>query len=98
MDLEKNELIDLINDEINYNQEIEDKRIYKCFIKCLIKTTFDLNSKFDVIENINNSSSIKMALDMFCNVFWIILMYSNNLKLTIFLSERSVLLFSEFII
>ena len=98
MNLEKNELIDLINDEINYTQEIDNKRIYKCFIKCLIKTIIDLNTKFEKIENIDNNSSIKMALDMFTNVFWIILMYSNNLKLTIFLSERSVLLFSEFII
>ena len=32
------------------------------------------------------------------NVFWTILLYSNNMTLTIFLAERSVLLFTEFIL
>ena len=32
------------------------------------------------------------------NVFWILLLYTNNLTLSIFLSERSILLFTEFVV
>ena len=37
-------------------------------------------------------------MDTIHNLFWIILNYSNNLKLTMFLCDRAILLFNEYIV
>ena len=98
MDLEKNELIDLINEEVTLKASFEPTKLFKCFSKCLVKTILDIYNKFKDLDNFDLHNSIILGTNMFHNVFWILMLYSNNIKLTIFLSERSVLLFTEFIL
>ena len=44
------------------------------------------------------TEEIVMGTKMFSHVFFVLLSYTNNLKLTIFLAERAILLYTEFII
>ena len=98
MNLDNNELINLINEEVNKNIDIDYLKLYKCFSKCLVKTIIDIYKKFKLLEDFDFINSLILGTNMFHNVFWILMLYSNNIKLTIFLSERSVLLFTEFIL
>jgi hypothetical protein len=89
------ELIDFINQE-KINKKVNGKKTLNYFSKCIIKSVIELNNKFKKIDNKTNS--IISGLNMIYNIFFIIIFYSNNIKLTIFLVERAVLLYSEFII
>ena len=44
------------------------------------------------------TEEIIMGAKMFSHVFFVLIGYTNNLKLTIFLAERAILLYTEFII
>ena len=57
----------------------------------------ELSGKFreNMIEVVDNTI---IGVNTFCHVFFVLLSYTNNLKLTIFLAERAVLLYTEFII
>jgi len=89
------ELIDFINQE-KINKKVNGKKIFNYFSKCIIKSIIELNNKFKKIENKTNS--IISGINMIYNIFFILIFYSNNIKLTIFLVERAVMLYSEFII
>jgi len=89
------ELIDFINQE-KINKKINGKKIFNYFSKCIIKSIIELNNKFKKIENKTNS--IISGINMIYNIFFILIFYSNNIKLTIFLVERAIMLYSEFII
>jgi hypothetical protein len=96
--LDKNtELIDFINHE-KCNDEINVKRAYIYFNTCCVKTILELSSKFNSHSQWTYMNEVVKGTKMFSHVFFILLSYTNNLKLTIFLSERAVLLFTEFII
>jgi len=96
--LDKNtELIDFINQE-KCNEEINVKRAYIYFNTCCVKTILELSSKFKSHSQWTYINEVIKGTKMFSHVFFILLSYTNNLKLTIFLSERAVLLFTEFII
>ena len=98
MNLNNTELINLINEEVNKNIDIDYLKLYKCFSKCLVKTVIDIYNKFKKLNDFDLINSLILGTNMFHNVFWILMTYSNNIKLTIFLSERSILLFTEFIL
>jgi hypothetical protein len=89
------ELIDFINQEKVF-KKINSKKIINIFNKCIIKSILELDIKFNSINN--KHKSIIACINMIYNVFIILILYSNNIKLTIFLVERSILLYSEFII
>ena len=97
MNLENNnDLIKFIENEKKQINTNSNEKIINIFYNCFIKTLIEINSKFKNIDNIKQN--VYMGSNIMFNVFWIILNYSNNLTLTIFLSERSILLYSEFII
>jgi|TARA_B110001469_G_scaffold20778_1_gene21586 hypothetical protein len=89
------ELIDFINQE-KINKNINCKKIISYFNKCIIKSINEFEIKFNKIENKHNS--IISGINMIYNIFFILIFYSNNIKLTVFLVERSILLYTEFII
>jgi hypothetical protein len=92
-----NELIDFINHE-KCNDEINIKKAYIYFNTCCVKTMLELSEKFKSHSQWTYINEVVKGTQMFSHVFFILLSYTNNLKLTIFLSERAVLLFTEFII
>ena len=97
MNLESDELINLINDE-SLKTKLDKEQVYKCFCKCLIKTIIDIHNKFKLLENFDIDNSFILGTNMFYNIFWMLIMHTNNIKLTIFFSVWAVLLFTEFVI
>lgn len=92
------ELINFINKEKTYNY-LNNPKIYSCFIKCFIKTLINIHTKLNEIININNiNTHVITGSNVMYHVFWIIINYTNNLSVTIFLSEKAVLLYTEFIL
>lgn len=93
----KRDLIEFINKEVDNKGTTDINRAYKLFCKCLSKSIVESYNKFIDLENIDVVESVKSCADLVFHVFWSLLSYTNNLRLTIFLSERAVLLYTEFI-
>lgn len=89
------ELIQFLNQE-KLNKKINIKKIYTFYNKCLIKSIIELKNKFSNIENKN--ICIENGINMIFYIFFILIFYTNNIRLTIFLLERSILFYTEFII
>lgn len=94
MELSNNqELLEFINKEkktlLNFNYH----KLFNCFTTCLLKTYICLNEKFP-----GEPKNVVAGCNVMYHVFWILVNYTYNLSTAIFLSERAVLLYSEFII
>jgi len=89
------ELQSFINKE-KLSKKINFKKIFRFFSICLKKSIFEMNNKFVQINN--KSESIISGINMIFHIYFILINYTNNIKLTIFLLERAILLFTEFII
>jgi hypothetical protein len=99
MNIDNNtDLMLFINQEKIENFKVSPKKVYIYFYKCLQKTIVELDSKFLELKDNERTECVINGTKMFFYVFYSLLTYSNNLKLTIFLSERALLLYSEFII
>ena len=97
MTLENNDLINLVNGEI-LNIKLDDVKVYRCFCKCLVMNIKEIYKKFKNIKNFELNKSIYLGSNMFFNIFWLLLNYTNNIKLSIFLAERAILLYTEFVL
>ena len=86
------ELMNFINSEKKLFMSFNYYKLYKCFATCLLKTFLCCVSKLE------NKSQVVACINMMYHVFWIIINYSKNLSTTIFISERSILLFNEFML
>jgi len=91
------DLIKLIENEKNPNQQIDPNRSFKFFCHCLIKSIVENYIKFYKFKNINLEEIIQTSIDLVYHIFWILISYTNNLRLTIFLLDRAILLNIEFI-
>ena len=89
------DLLEFINYECLETLQTPPKTVFNYFSKCCIKTINELSNKF---VNKEKDNCIINGSKMFFYVFFYLINYTNNLKLTIFLSERAILLYSEFII
>lgn len=99
MNIDNNtDLMLFINQEKIDVFKVAPKKVYIYFYKCLQKTIVELDSKFFDLKDNEKKDCVINGTKMFFYVFFTLLTYSNNLKLTIFLSERALLLYSEFII
>ena len=95
MNLENsNDLLLFINKEKLHFNNLNNYKIYSYFCKCFLKTIIEIDEKFKA----SNKNSTIIGSNVMFNVFWILLIYSNNLTLSIFLSERAILLFTEFVL
>ena len=96
MSKDKNiELIEFLNQE-KLQKKIHSKKIFTFYNKCLIKCIYNLYSKFENIDNKN--LCLLNGINMIYYIFYVLIFYTNNIKLTIFLLERSILFYTEFII
>jgi hypothetical protein len=99
MNIDNNtDLMLFINQEKIDTFKVSPKKVYIYFYKCLQKTIVELDSKFLELKENERRECVVNGTKMFFYVFYSLLTYSNNLKLTIFLAERALLLYSEFII
>ena len=83
-------------DKERLGKKVNYKKVFRYFSKCLRKSIIEMNIKFKDLSNINES--IISGINMIYHIYFILINYSNNIKLTIFLLERAVLLYTEFII
>ena len=96
MSKDKNiELKEFLNQE-KLQKKIHSKKIFTFYNKCLIKCIYNLYSKFENIDNKN--LCLLNGINMIYYIFYVLIFYTNNIKLTIFLLERSILFYTEFII
>lgn len=95
IDSNSGELISFIDKE-RLSKKVNYKKIFRYFSKCLRKSLIEMNIKFKDLSNINES--IISGINMIYHIYFILINYSNNIKLTIFLLERAILLYTEFII
>lgn len=85
------ELLEFINKKKCDSESVNTKKIFFIFLKILCNTLYSSFVKLDKV-----SCSISCS-DMIFSIFWIIFNYTYNLKLSMFLCERGVVLFVEYI-
>ena len=97
---QKYDLEQFINTEVKTysNGDIILPRIFKYYYKCQCRIIFEIYDKLSKVEDLNIFESLQYGTNMVNHVFWTLYSYSLNIKLTMFLTERAVLLFTEFII
>ena len=97
---QKYDLEQFINSEVkNYqNGDTDLLKIYRYYYKCLVKIIIEIYEKLDNVKDIDLNEIIKYGTNMVTHIYWFLYGYSLNLKLTMFMTERAVLLFCEFII
>jgi hypothetical protein len=95
LDNNSNELLNFINKEKNA-KKINFKKTFRYFSKCLKKSISEMYSKFSDLSN--QGEGIISGINMIYHIYFILVLYTNNIKLTIFLLERAILLYTEFII
>lgn len=93
----KQDIVLFINQERRKPNINEIPKVYKLFLKILNKSIFEIYSKMKNHKGLNLYYIIKSGTNLLWQVFWFIYIYSYNIKLTLFLSERSILLYIEFI-
>ena len=72
----------LLQKEKKKINELDKNKVILFFTKCFKKTLSELRLKFDNLPN--KEHAILLGSNLMFNVFWIVLNYSNNLKLNYF--------------
>lgn len=85
------DLLNFINKKCLDSDNTEPKKIFFLFTKSI------RNAIICTYEQQGNLQYTLSCVDLIFNIFWIIYNYSYNAKLTMFMCERSVLLFNEYI-
>ena len=93
----KQDIVLFINQERRKSNINEIPKVYKLFLKILNKSIFEIYDKIKNHKGLNLFYIIKCGTNLLWQVYWFIYIYSFNIKLTLFLSERSILLYIEFI-
>lgn len=96
--INKQDILQFINQEKRKPNVNDINRIFKFFLKIMNKSSYEIYIKIKNVVDLNLNYIIKCGTDLIWHVFWIIYSYSFNIKLTMFLSERCILLFTEFIL
>ena len=87
----ESELINFINSKVVKKSEIEYNTILYYFIK-ILKEAISKSYK-----RLHDIIWIQECLTIVFNIFWSIFTYTYNIKLTMFLCERAIMLFNEYI-
>ena len=96
--LENEDLVSFINKEREVRSKLNVSKAYRYYCKCANKGIWEIYSRFKIMKDINMDIAISLATNMIFHIFWILINYTNNIKLTIFLIERAILLFIEFVV
>ena len=89
-------LLKFINNEKKPFNDFNNNKTIDFFYKIYIKNILEMENKFKTLNN--NKYIVLIGSNILYNVFISLLNYTNNLTLSIFLAERSILLYTEFII
>jgi hypothetical protein len=76
----------------------QSKRILIDTYTCTLwKGFFDMKHKLYTVHDLDVQQAVNHGIRLIDNLFWILYNYSSNLQLTMFLTERGRLLYSEFL-
>lgn len=89
------DLIKFINKETKKKEDLNLTLSYKIFCRSLPKIITNLYKNTYSVSNINLIDVIVSGCDIFHNIYWFILRYTNNCDVALFLSETSINLFTE---
>ena len=99
MNIDSNtDLLSFINSEKKPYFNFNFNKIYIYFSKCFIKTITNVHDKLNSLEKNTKTIHVITSSNVMFHVFWVILNYTKNLNITVFLAERAILLFTEFIL
>ena len=87
----ENDLITFINEKKNGDESIDPNKLYYYYSK-IIRLSYI--KSYIKLKNIQYA---KICADIIENIFWLVFQLTFNIKLTMFLSERAILLFTEYI-
>ena len=88
----ESDLLLFINQKKQKKIDVSYRKIFDMFSKLITTAMLETFNKLSLSKYvISCTESVK-------NLFWFLITYTNNLKLTMFLSERAVLLFNEYIV
>lgn len=93
----KENLLEFIQKESLVSTPQSNKTIIETYACALWKGFFDMKHKMQQLKDLNCIKAVDMGLLLIDNVFWIIYNYSSNIQLTLFLTERGRLLYTEFL-
>lgn len=93
----KNDLVEFIQQESLSTKSQSDQVVVETYACTLWKGFFDMKHKLLEIHELDQVHAIDMGLQLVDNLFWIIYHYSSNVQLTLFLTERGRLLYTEFL-
>ena len=94
---EKTDLVKFIHQESLSEKKQSNQVIIETYACTLWKGFFDMKHKLYNIPKLNTIHAIEMGIQLIDNLFWILFHYSSNLQLTLFLTERGRLLYTEFL-
>tara|TARA_B100000131_G_scaffold216820_1_gene208462 strand:- start:686 stop:1612 length:927 start_codon:yes stop_codon:yes gene_type:complete len=83
-------MLEFINSKIILSNKIQFNKVYQFFIKIMIKALVCPT------EKLTNNEYSTICYDIVFNVFWTLFNYTKNIKLTMFLCDRSIDLFNEY--
>lgn len=86
-----NQLLHFIETKQDVSTILNERDLYYIFTKSI------RNSFVKTYEQLNNIEYSIHCSNIVVSIFWIVLSYTNNLKLTLFLCERAIILFIEYI-
>jgi len=89
--IQNKELLKFIKSKKNKSIKIENNKISFYYFQLILEA---LIKSFNKLKNIYYSIEL---LNIVSNIFWVIYFHTYNIKLAIFLSNRSILLFNEYI-
>lgn len=90
-------LCEFIEDESLLSKTQPLRIVVETYMCTLWKGFFDMKHKLCTITKLNQIEAVKNGITLIDNIFWIIYNHSSNLQLTIFLTERGRLLYTEFL-
>jgi hypothetical protein len=95
---DSDDLVKFINKEKKKIQDLDIGVSYKMFCKSLPKTVTTLYKRIYNVNDVNIDDVILFGCNMYFNVYWFILRYTNNYDVALFLSETGINLFLDSLI
>ena len=93
----KNDIVEFIHQESLSKKTQSNQVIIETYSCTLWKGFFDMKHKLRDIAELDTVHAVDMGIQLIDNLFWIIYHYSSNVQLTLFLTERGRLLYTEFL-
>lgn len=92
------DLVKFINKEKKKSKDLDVNHSYKSFCRSIPKIITTLYKRIYNIKEINPVDVVILGCNMYYNIYWFILRYTNNYKVALFLSGSAVDLFLDSLI